>query len=318
MYIEPLSTIMKSKITKILIEYGYENLISFLSDELTESELNSLLLDVFMNKSKLKKASQILKDYSENRFVKPSTIDPIANTEIELQILKILNKVGFEVMEFSPLAPFGTVSIHNTVHQNNVVSGLRRIEVVSDITNVLALEASKRTKENSKIDRIDLASSHRQVRAQGFDNPNYTAHFKVIGLVTSWIDRGQYKREEESIIKHIKTYVEIFRAVYGLEINDLVLRLNVLANSDDIDFKRFMTKVEKCVEDLESETTYELNKTNEYYSILRFGIQIRSMDYPIVDGGFVNWISKFTQNKKQRILISGIGTELMYKIMNSQ
>ena len=47
----------------------------------------------------------------------------------------------YEPVELSPLAPLGTSSVVGTVHQNKVVSTSRNSEVLSDPTNVLALEA---------------------------------------------------------------------------------------------------------------------------------------------------------------------------------
>jgi len=309
---------MISKITKKLKEHGYENLLNFLSAELSESELNSLLLEVFKNKAELKKASQVLKDYSENRFTKPSSIDPIKNLELELQILKVIPKGGFELVEFSPLAPLGTVSIHKTISQNNIVSGLRRTEVVSDITNVLALEASKRIKENPDLNWINLAASHRLVRAQGYDNPDYTAHFKLIGMASSWLDEGNLINEEKALMKHIRTYVDIFRNVYKIEVNQLLLTLKVISDSTEMTYRRLCNSVETAVEGLEVKTIIETEQAKDYYSLVRFGIQLKSMDYPVVDGGFVNWVSNFTQNKKRKLLISGIGTEQMYHIMEGR
>jgi len=261
----------------------------------------------------VKNAAQILKDYCRNRFAKPSSVDPIQFAEINLLLLKLANNEGFEILEFSPLSPLGTSSIHKTINQNNIVSALRRVEVVSDITNVMALEISKRIKENSSIDKIDLAASHRLTRGQGFDNREYTAHFKVIGMVSSWKDKGKFKGEEDALIKHITTYVKMFKDVYQIPIKELELNLNVLSNIDNIDFNKFVERVSNCIEGL-SVNVVLIENSNNYYSNIKFGIKLKSMDYPIIDGGFVNWVSTFTQNKKRRLLISGIGTELMYKM----
>jgi len=53
-----------------------------------------------------------------------------------------------------------------------------------------------------------------------------------------------------------------------------------------------------------------------YYQNLCFKItacNIRSETFPIVDGGIVNWTQQLLNSKKERALVSGIGTELICK-----
>jgi len=304
---------MYSKLKKILTANGYDNIVRFLSEDLTESELNSLLLEVFRDRVSAKNASQVLKAYIDNRFTFPSSIDPIKNLEIETKILKILEKVGFEILEFSPLSPLGTSGIHNTVNQNNIVSGLRRTEVVSDITNVMALELAKRIRESSESNSLNIAASHRLVRAQEFKNPGYTAHFKVIGLSSSWLDKGHYVLAEKNLIKHINTYIDIFHNVYQIPTEKLCLSIETSLMGESVN-SRIQNSISEKFNDLKMRFTENTHGDSSYYSNIRFGIKLTELDIPIVDGGMVNWMSTLTQNKKQRLLISGIGTELMSKI----
>ena len=305
---------MHSKILKKLKANGYEHLVSFLCDELTESELNSLLLEVFSNRTSLKEPSQVLKDYIRSRFVKPCVIDPIRSTAAELDIFKIVRSADFEVIEFSPLTPLGTCSIDKTVHQNNIVSSLRRTEVVSDVTNVMALEIAKRAKENPQMNMINLATSHRLVRAQGFDHPDYTAHFKVLAMNSSWLDRGKFLLEEEHLIKHIITYQKIFKEVYKIDADRIELQLKFDPSQQDEDFVKMTDRL--CEKVNLKSIVDEWDGNNNYYTLLRFGLRLDSLPMPIVDGGLVNWGRILTQNKKRRMLISGFGTELLYKILD--
>ena len=305
---------MGSRLKKILVDHGYENLHEFLSKDLSESQLNSLLIDVFNARSKSKDASQLLRDYSENRFAKPASIDPIRSRELELESLRIVKKANFEIIEFSPLTPFGTSSIHGGVSQNNVVSSTRRMEVVSDVTNVMALEIAKRLLANKKLDKINLAASQRQVRAQSLHDPKHTAHFKVIAMTSSWLDKGKYHEEEKQAITHIKTYVRICENVYNLSTENLVLHILIRGIDKDIDYKRFVHNVSDAIPGLSVDVKYNMDTTNIYYEHMRFGLKIKSNNYSVVDGGFVSWMRNLTQNKKRKCLISGIGTEILSKI----
>lgn len=306
---------MNSNIKKILAGHGYEGLINFLSKTLSDSELNSLLLEVYQYKSKNKKAAQILNDFSTNRFVLPSSIDPLKNMALELEMLKIVKSENFDLMELSPLTPFGTCSVHDTVNQNNIVSALRRVEVVSDLTNVLALEVAKRIKEDSKIGKIQLAAIHRLVRTQGFNDPKYTAHFKVLGMVTSSKDIGHFEFEHEAVLNHLKIYLRIFKEVYDLDLRQLKLNLTLMPEANEFDIELLRNKIVKRFKGLETDVSEMPTSDNNYYIAIRFSIKLKSMKFPIVDGGFVNWAAHLTQNRKQKMLISGLGTELMNKIL---
>lgn len=57
-----------------------------------------------------------------------------------------------------------------------------------------------------------------------------------------------------------------------------------------------------------------------YYSSFTLRISPRAPDgnrYPIVDGGFTDWTTRFLSNRKQRLLISGIGSEFVCKTYRS-
>ena len=305
---------INSRLQKLLKEKGLDNMISFLSEEITESELNTLLLHVFNKRSKDLRSKEVMKNYRENRFVIPSKIDLLENAFLELTMLQIAKEKGFRIMEFSPLAPFGTCSIHQNVHQNKVVSSTRRTEVVSDITNVMALEVAESIRQDPRVDAFNLATVHRQVRGQGFDNPKYSAHFRVMAMASSWLDKGNYHQESIYLKNHIDFYLQIFEEVYHIQKEDLVITLE-LSSSEYSELTQLEEKFRESYDQLQVKKNDQLDSSSGYYSLLRFGIKIKDLPYLLVDGGTVNWMQKMTQNKKRRLLISGIGTELMYKIV---
>jgi hypothetical protein len=97
---------------------------------------------------------------------------------------------GYHPIELSPLSPLGTCSTLAAVDQNKVVATDRNVEVVSDSTNVLALEAALRRREalretGGAESVVRLAASQRQVRAQHYGNPWLSAHFRLLAVVTA-------------------------------------------------------------------------------------------------------------------------------------
>jgi hypothetical protein len=64
------------------------------------------------------------------------------------------------------------------------------------------------------------------------------------------------------------------------------------------------------------EAQFEVNRRRleglGYYSPFAFRISPQAPDgnrYPMVDGGFTDWTARLLGNRKERLLISGIGTE---------
>jgi hypothetical protein len=53
-----------------------------------------------------------------------------------------------------------------------------------------------------------------------------------------------------------------------------------------------------------------------YYRSFALRISVQAPDgnhYPLVDGGFTDWTARLLGNKKERLLISGIGSEFVCK-----
>src|SRR5712671_142448 len=125
-------------IQSLLNKTGYSDLLEKLNHELSGSELNSLLLEVFRTSAAKISPQELMKAYENNRFVVPSGLDALAFAKAGLQLLELAKQHGFEGLELSPLAPIGSCSSIALVDQNKVVSAVRGTEVVADATNQMA------------------------------------------------------------------------------------------------------------------------------------------------------------------------------------
>lgn len=107
--------------------------------ELSQSDLNSLFLEI--NKAKTNKLipTDILKSYRSNRFVVPSMLDPASFYQLEADMTRKAKADGIEPVLLSPVAPLGSCSVFGCVDQNNVISATRGCEVLSDTSNMLAI-----------------------------------------------------------------------------------------------------------------------------------------------------------------------------------
>src|SRR5688500_15505142 len=127
---------------RILAEPGLEGLLEILTERLAPTDLQSLLMAVYRERASQQTTARVIDQYANNRFVRPSPID--LRARLELDRLALDSASAFEALDLSPLCPLGTVSRLGPVDQNNMVTTIRNSEVVSDCTNVLALECALR------------------------------------------------------------------------------------------------------------------------------------------------------------------------------
>jgi hypothetical protein len=175
-----------------------------LATGLAASELWSLLLGVAEQRAAQRSAAQVLQQWEKDRFVCPAYVDQRTLTQLDSHLLAVAS--AFEALELSPLAPLGSCSAIALASQNKIVSTLRGTEVVSDPTNLLALESARRLRQNGQT--VKLATSHRCVRAQPVPNhPGYAAHFRLFCLTSAGRERKDQALLVESLSEHILTHV---------------------------------------------------------------------------------------------------------------
>ena len=176
-------------------------------DELTRglpaSRLWSLLLDVAEARAAGRRSAELLEQWDRDRFVQPSIVDQRSLVEVDGHVLRAT--AAFESIELSPVAPLGVCTIMGHASQNKVLSALRGTEVVSDPTNVMALECARRLRRDPAT-VVRLATSHRCVRAQPIPKrPGLTASFRIFCLVSAGLERQNHAFVVDAIAEHIKT-----------------------------------------------------------------------------------------------------------------
>jgi len=302
---------LQPDLEKILSKLGINDILELLSERISGSELNSLLLKIFSEKTKGSSANDLFKRYRENRFVHPATVDAILLKQLELDVLRIAAQHSATAVQLSPVAPLGCASLVASVDQNKIISALRGTEVVSDATNLLALHISDLIKKKLLDNResfIRLCTTHRHVRAQYFgDAPGMLTHFHLFCMVTSGVDKGSYGFEVQSLWEHIRVYRDIFKSLFHSEIEVILSARDGYKDTDGL-LKRIIKHGD---ENFVKVAIGEAKKDNPYYKGLQFTIKttIQGRDYYIGDGGFVDWTQKLLNNKKERLIISAIGLD---------
>ncbi|QHT59106.1 hypothetical protein GXP70_03430 [Paenibacillus lycopersici] len=303
-----------SGLARVLGRLAAPDLARLLSEELSGSELNTLLLEVFRGRTDASSAADLFKRYRENRFVHPAGADPVVLKQLELDILRIASRHGVEPVQLSPVAPLGTASIMATVDQNKVISALRGTEVVSDATNLLALHACDSIRGGAeprkREGRLRLCTTHRHIRAQHFGNaPGMLPHFHLFCMVTAGADTGSYGFEMQAFREHIDVYRAIFRERFDASIEVI---LSVRPGYRDAE--GLVARIAADIEASGSGVKLSLgaaNTDNRYYAGMQFTIRtmIAGKEHDIGDGGFVDWSQQLLGSKKERLLISAIGLD---------
>jgi hypothetical protein len=318
---------MKSKIIEgILKKTGLQGLVDSMVHKISFSELQSLLLKIFELKVATKKVSDILTDYQSNRFVKPSDVDPVAHRNLELSIFSLLPD-GFELLDLSPLTPLGTSSVLTTVHQNNIISTIKNTEVAADTTNILALECALRRKklyqkDSKNTEKVKLCSAQRVTRGQPFKGEGFSAHFCVVALCTAGKDEGNFKFETECLAEHIDFYIKIIdRLIDKKEIQKINIKFFEYEGFDNSVMIEIIKSQLACRDDIYFEVEKNSDFGKGYYLKLRFSISIvnqNNNEFSYIDGGFTDWTCKLLNNKKERLLTSGIGTDYLLRTIKTK
>ena len=298
---------------RIVRESGVDDIVEVLSERLSPTDLQSLLLEVARRRAARISPSDLLERYQRDRFVRPAAVDAAALSAFELLAWSLLPD-GFEAIEPSPLCPLGTSSIVGTVNQNKVVSTVRTAEVVADTTNVLALECALRRRtlladRTRRLERVCLAASQRQVRAQGLA-AGQRAHFRLVGLCVAGRDRGQFAFETESLVELIGYLVTVvgraqpdWRVEVG--ITDLGDRSGLLE-------REVLHPLSERFPGARLRMDPDRASGRGYYVDACFKLWAGRDGEPALelgDGGCTTWTRQLLSNEKERLVIAGLGVE---------
>jgi hypothetical protein len=187
---------------RIVRQSGVPNLIEALTERLSPTDLQSLLLEAYAQRAAEQRPARILERYEHDRFTRPSRTDVLTMLAFDQLAFTHATRMAppFQPMELAPLCPLGTNSAVAAISQKVAVATIRNSEVVSDSTNVLALESALRRRVSLRegrqsVERVRLCASQRLVRAQRFTRPEALAHFRLFALCTAGRDEGQRRFE---------------------------------------------------------------------------------------------------------------------------
>lgn len=214
---------MNLKTNKYVLESDKNKEILKYLKECDNNTLYQLLSETSKYRSLNHDAQYLLKRYNTNYdFFGPSEI---SLKEHYLYHLVMLNNLPekYVNIDVSPINPLGLNSNLSMLSQNLVLSTIKNSEVCGDPTTALALEASKRRKENQTGD-INLATITRILRMQPFDSSKgYMQHFNLIGILTLANKKNNKNLFHDVFCEHISIWINLAEKLkkYGFDLGTI-------------------------------------------------------------------------------------------------
>jgi hypothetical protein len=275
-------------------------------DQLAGSELQSVLLEVMRRRAAARDPADVLAQYRRDAFCQPATIDQRTVVAVDGHLLAAAE--AFTALELSPVAPLGTCSTVALVDQNRVLSALRGTEIVSDPTNVLALECASRLREAPDAE-LHFATCQRVIRTQPAPKlPGYAQHFRIFVLASAARERAEHGFAVQTLALHIRT---IMRALDRLE------QHGYRFGARRIDIKT--TDAGAPIGDRLAAALGDLAIARKpldhpYYAGVRYNIWVTAPDgneLPLIDGGLCDWVAKLLSNRRYVFAVTGMGAQLV-------
>ena len=306
---------MNKILARIERQVGLPGLAAALGEKLNPSDLQSLLLEVYRQRVRRRRPADLLADYKTNRFIRPSPVSPTLLLDWERKAFATLPS-DFQTLALAPVGPLGAVSILSSVDQNWAIATIRNSEVVSDSTNILALECAHQRqalleKDRKSTESVHLAASHRLTRAQNFQDPQALAHFSLFGLCSAGRDQGGMVFERETLRRHIAFFL---RAIQTFIVSEMPVEV-VLTDFQDPPRDTILEMIAAQIRADFPTATVRFDPLREhsrgYYVDLCFKIYAwdSGQEVELADGGVVDWTQQLLSSAKERMVISGIGSE---------
>jgi len=148
-----------------------------------------------------------------------------------------------------------------------------------------------------------------------FKGPVSFSHFRVFSLCTSGRDRGNYGFETDALYEQVDFYLRLLSESrqLGFLVGQIRVTMTPFAGGKvDLLERDVIAKLAVKHGEVAFGIDQERQSGRGYY--LWAGFQVNAVDPEgterfLIDGGFTNWAETLMSNRKERLLISGMGTE---------
>ena len=278
---------------------------------LNPADLQTLLLGVSRQRASAVDPARLMSRWQHDRYVRPSNADPRRIWRLEARLWELL-PVEFTGIDLSPVAPLAVCSAIAPVSQDLAISTVRGTEVVSDPTNVLALEAAQRRRRDGALGpAVHLACCHPALRGQPFDGPGLFQHFRLFALVSSARDRGSGSTEAALLAAHLGFWTRA--------LGELLPGIPARVSFTVFGYPPLRERIDDTVlpalgslpEAVMIDEDPDRQRARGYYQrgAIRIDVGPPSQLLEAGDGGFTDWTAQLLNDAKERCFISCISTE---------
>lgn len=251
------------------------------------SDLKVLLMSLTRDRSARVRPPDVLRRWREDRLVAAGVGNPRDVAAVEAHLWDLLPD-DVEAVHLSPVVPLGTATAVAPQSPNRIVTTTHGVEVLSDPTNALAVEAADRRSRQPVTGEVHLAATAEVMRAQHF-GAGMRAHFRLFSLVSSARDTGSGRTEERLMRRHAAFWQKVLADDGEVTVtfydNPVVReRLGGLVREDGA-----------------------RGQQRGYYT--GAAIRLGTPEAELGDGGFTTWTAQLLGDAKERCLVSCISTE---------
>lgn len=256
-----------------------------------------------------RRPADLLNQFDRDSFVAPAPVDQRVLHRLDGLWLDAAST--YEAVQLSPVAPLGCCSVVAPTSQDRTLTANRGTEVVSDPTNVLALECARRLR--GRRDDVRLSTVHQVLRAQKLPPvEGYTQHFRLACLMESGPARPSDEFEVGAVIRVLEVFETVLETASGGGTADLPeRRLTVRAADGSALGERVAHGLRAAFPSLDVRREPE---PAAYYDGLRVTLDVAtdSGDFiPLGDVGRFDWVARLLANRKMRCVAAGFGLQLL-------
>lgn len=272
------------------------------------SETTPALLALARRQAARRRPADLLAQWERDLYVAPSALD--GRTMHALDGIGLAAAEEYEALVLSPVAPLGSCSAIAPTSQDRTLSANRGTEVVSDPTNVLALECARRLRTAPKATQR-LCTIHQVTRCQPFPpGKGFTRHFRMLAMVEAGPARGEDEFEVEAFGRAIETFVRVCErgAALGYRVPGRELLMKTGAGHDVLG-ERVAARLGEMGFSIQREPL-----ESPYYEGLRVLFNVRTAEgelVPVGDVGRFDWVARLTTNRRMRMVAAGFGLQLL-------
>ncbi|MGW4929035.1 hypothetical protein ACWEOH_07765 [Agromyces sp. NPDC004153] len=275
------------------------------------SEARGELLAIARAFAARRSPARLLDQWAGDPTVRPSHVDQRISTRLDALALEAAS--DYDALLLSPVAPLGANSVVAPTSQDRTLSTMRTSEVVSDPTNVLALEAATRLRRGPH-GHVRLCTAHQVLRMQAPPpGRGFTQHFRMFALADAGRGRPSDGFEVAAVVAQLAAYrrlVDTAAAEFGW-IADAPIAVVRIDDRYPALAERLLAALAGAMPDVavRSEAL-----SSDYYAGIRVGFGVHGPDGALlefVDLGVHDWVARLTGDRRQRFVASAIGIQLL-------